>query len=78
MVRVVEVPVCNVSCMGVASWAVVGSSYYCMSTVAVVASRVLWLFPSGGVVVPYTVAVRVVWALVCVPVPCMCLCLDLC
>ena len=71
MVQVVEVPVCNVSYMGVASWAVLALAVEYMSMVAVAALYVLWVVLSDGVVVLRIFVVRVVLVLVCVPVPCM-------
>ena len=76
MVRVVEVPVCNDSCMGVGSWVVLGSVCFRMSTVVVVALYVPLRCPWGGVVVPYIVVVHVVSVLVSLLVPCTYLCLG--
>ena len=51
VVQVVEVPVCNVSYMCVASWAVLALVVECMSMVVVAALYVLWVLLSDGVVV---------------------------
>ena len=76
MVRVVEVPVCNASCMDIASWVVLGSILVRMSTVVVVALYVPLQCPWGGVVVPYIVVVHVVSVLVSLLILCTYLCLG--